>query len=500
MMQMSLQQRGQQAQTLAGLGRLQEALVLVEAAPASEREALMALRISILKALERPEAVVPLRRAQVKAAPNSMVAHHNLASALGDAGAAAEAETEARKALSLGGKAPETWLVLARALQAQHKLEEAIAAYGEVMARRSDYLEAINEQAQLLWMSGADVGTAREPYTQALVRHPALAQLHQAQAIFNAYVGQPEREVWQELTQGAAKAGLQVAGIETDAAHLALAFDPALAVAHARKAVALPPNDIASWTTLAKALLVTGEVGEAREILSQLLPTAGQQQIVLALHATALRMADEKDPLGLDDGDGLIRATQIDTPDGWGSLSAYLADLKVALEAQHAFNRHPIGQSLRHGSQTPVDLRRVDDPAIKAFFSAIDGPIRRYLAALGTGNDPVRSRNTGEYRFAGCWSIRLRSGGFHEAHIHSKGWLSSACYIDLPPAVDRGGQEGWIGFGVPPFNLKQPLVPLKVEKPEPGKLVLFPSCMWHGTLPFDDDHQRLTIAFDLVPA
>jgi hypothetical protein len=30
--------------------------------------------------------------------------------------------------------------------------------------------------------------------------------------------------------------------------------------------------------------------------------------------------------------------------------------------------------------------------------------------------------------------------------------------------------------------------------------VLFPSYMWHGVEPFDSDEQRLTMAFDLVPA
>jgi hypothetical protein len=37
-------------------------------------------------------------------------------------------------------------------------------------------------------------------------------------------------------------------------------------------------------------------------------------------------------------------------------------------------------------------------------------------------------------------------------------------------------------------------------KPEPGRLVLFPSYMWHGTAPFSGDAERLTIAFDLLPA
>ena len=37
-------------------------------------------------------------------------------------------------------------------------------------------------------------------------------------------------------------------------------------------------------------------------------------------------------------------------------------------------------------------------------------------------------------------------------------------------------------------------------EPAPGKLVLFPSYMWHGTIPFTDPSTRLSVAFDLAPA
>ncbi len=36
-------------------------------------------------------------------------------------------------------------------------------------------------------------------------------------------------------------------------------------------------------------------------------------------------------------------------------------------------------------------------------------------------------------------------------------------------------------------------------KPPPGLLVLFPSYMWHGTVPFSGEAPRLTVAFDLIP-
>ncbi|WP_414708827.1 putative 2OG-Fe(II) oxygenase, partial [Roseateles sp.] len=42
--------------------------------------------------------------------------------------------------------------------------------------------------------------------------------------------------------------------------------------------------------------------------------------------------------------------------------------------------------------------------------------------------------------------------------------------------------------------------PQRFEAPRPGRLLLFPSYLWHGTLPFEDDAFRLTVAFDVVPA
>ena len=136
-------------------------------------------------------------------------------------------------------------------------------------------------------------------------------------------------------------------------------------------------------------------------------------------------------------------------------LDAYLADLKPALLRLHAFTAHPIGQSLRQGSQTQQDLSRATDPVVRAFFQAVDGPIRRHIAGLGRAGDPLRRRTTDEFRFAGAWSVNLRPNGFHVDHVHPKGWLSSALYVDLPKAVDTG-REGWIKFGQPNQIFLQP--------------------------------------------
>ncbi len=102
-------------------------------------------------------------------------------------------------------------------------------------------------------------------------------------------------------------------------------------------------------------------------------------------------------------------------------------------------------------------------------------------------------------RFAGSWSVRLSGQGHHANHVHPQGWLSSALYVALPAEAERGaGQAGWLTLGEPQAALGVELPPARTIEPRPGRLVLFPSIMWHGTLPFAAG-ERLTTAFDVAP-
>jgi hypothetical protein len=93
--------------------------------------------------------------------------------------------------------------------------------------------------------------------------------------------------------------------------------------------------------------------------------------------------------------------------------------------------------------------------------------------------------------------VRLTGGGFHVAHIHPHGVLSSACYFAVPQP--SAPQEGWLEIGGPPTGLDLPLDPLVRIEPRAGRVALFPSFMYHGTRPFSGG-ERLTVAFDVVAA
>ena len=45
------------------------------------------------------------------------------------------------------------------------------------------------------------------------------------------------------------------------------------------------------------------------------------------------------------------------------------------------------------------------------------------------------------------------------------------------------GHAGWLALGEPQAELGLDLPPFRLIEPKPGRLVLFPSTMWHGTAP-----------------
>ena len=489
------QARVEGAKALAAAGQLNAALDML-APIAQQADApwqALSVQADLMKRAGRLDDSAALSQRLVAVRPQSVPAWHNLASTLGDLGRAAEAEVACRAAMSIGGDAPETWLVLARALQAQSRFEEAEDAYRQALLRRRGYGDALRDLSQLIWMRDADLEGACAPLDAAIVVSPATPLLRQIKAKLLEYAGQGER-AYHTLVAGPLDGPGELA-----AAQACLTRDPRRALDHANRAAELAGGEVAAiMVTQAECLLALGQAKAALATIEALRAREPLNQHVLAFQATAWRMLGDPRYRELYDYDAFVRPCRLEAPKGWASLEAYLVDLAKALHDLHTLKTHPVGQSLRGGSQTSASLAQNDDPAIRAFFQAIDKPIRDYMAALGRGDDPLRARNTGDYRIHGSWSVRLRPNGFHADHIHSNGWLSSACHIELPPAVQGEGREGWLRFGAPPG-----LPSLAAEhyvQPQSGTLVLFPSYMWHGTQPFGGEASRLTLAFDVVPA
>lgn len=179
-----------------------------------------------------------------------------------------------------------------------------------------------------------------------------------------------------------------------------------------------------------------------------------------------------------------------------------LTELAQRLRQLHTMREPWHEQSVRGGTQTERPLLLRIDPIISAARRKIEAAVARYIAELPSPDPahPLLAAPRGEFLFAGSWSVKLRPGGFHAHHTHPMGWISSALYITVPVAAQRGpAPAGHLQFGGAPPELGLALEPYGLVEPRPGRLVLFPSTMWHGTVPFIDG-ERMTIAFDVVPA
>lgn len=177
---------------------------------------------------------------------------------------------------------------------------------------------------------------------------------------------------------------------------------------------------------------------------------------------------------------------------------AFNTTLRETLNSMHQNQRHPIGQSLRNGTQTYEDLFDHASPVIQELGGAILQNARDFVKRqVADKKHPFLSRLCEELRYIGSWSVKLRTGGFHRSHYHPEGWLSGVYYVDVPDAVAADGQ-GWLVFGRAEIA-NQHFEGDFAIKPEAGHMALFPSYMWHGTNPFASDHHRLTVAFDIIP-
>ena len=210
----------------------------------------------------------------------------------------------------------------------------------------------------------------------------------------------------------------------------------------------------------------------------------------------AWRLLGDRRAHWLDGGMARVRLADI------GYSPVQLAELAAALRSRLVARAPFFEQSVRGGIQTERPLLLEIDPVIVSVRRRIENAVADYIAALPRHDPahPLLAPPRDDFRFSGSWAVRLGANGYHAPHSHPAGWISSALYVDVPAADRRGpAPAGHLMFGVTPPELGLGLPIYGDIAPEPGRLALFPSTMWHGTEPFDDG-ERLTIAFDIVPA
>ena len=347
--------------------------------------------------------------------------------------------------------------------------------------------------ANTLWMMGEvdafEALLSDIPEDLAVLGILLRQQAGQPEAAIAAWNGLPDR------IRNGAEALLVRANLAKEAGEAGLVLELA------ERALVLDPTRPDVLDAAISGRIMNADPDAALRLIMPLREREPNNQHWLAHQATCYRQMGDPRYEHLVQLEAHVRAYQLPVPPGYASLADFNAALAAAIEPVRGFTTHPLDQSFQSGAQTSRDLATLPDPVIQTYIRALDEPIRQYLSDIGRSADhPLTKRNEGTYRFNGCWSVRLSSGGRHVNHVHPKGWISSAYYISVPDEVAVSpDRAGWIKFGEPPFITEPPMPAQKWVQPQPGWLVLFPSFLWHGTEAISGGQTRITAPFDLVP-
>jgi len=486
--------------------------------------------VNALQAMGDLKEAEALARQWLRVMPENVRARLSLGDVLLAAKRPAEAEGPLREALegvaSTDGRGA-LHQRLGLALRRQHRNEEALSHYesavtldpdpvsdairAEILQDLKRYDEAVQISRDLLARDPANpqwhkfhndllYRLGHEDYLKSYDQAPKTVELLMSKAYFLTHEkrGEEALEVYRAAQALAPDDKAAATGVGNA---LNLMKRPAEALKVFDEVMARFGEDANLLSCAAEGAILSGDPERGAALCEKNLILAPHDQVALAMLGTAWRMLGDERDEALSGYDTLVKAYDLEPPEGFSDMESFNAELNAWLDRVHPTTREYLDQSLRNGSQTPDKLFGAGHVLVEKIQRRIREAVGRYIAEMKPDEKhPLLSRRARGFDYTGSWSSRLKDCGFHTNHIHPEGWISSCYYVALPKAVeDTQGRQGWIKFGEPALDveLKDPI--RRAIQPCAGRLVLFPSYMWHGTVPFRDTQPRTTIAFDVVP-
>ena len=274
------------------------------------------------------------------------------------------------------------------------------------------------------------------------------------------------------------------------------------AIAALRRAVQIRPESGDGHVVLAGYLLERGDFEPALQACNAVLQLAPLNIRALGFKSAALTGLGRYDALHkLVDFDRLVAQRRLHCPSGFSSLGEFNAALIGHVRNHPSMIRDPVDGATRGGDHTEELLVEPKGPV--AFFERIvNDAVGDYLQALPMDpTHPYLAHRPRRWRLT-AWGVVLRAQGHQIAHVHPGGWVSGVYYAKLPAVVNSGTDQpaGWIEFGRPPEEFRGEAAPdVRLVKPEEGLLLLFPSYLYHRTVPYESKDERVSIAFDALP-
>jgi len=444
---------------------------------------------AILQSLGKLQEAEFFTRKAIRIKPNFAGAHSNLGNILRDLGKSDEAEISLRKAIELNPDIAEAHSNLGNILRDLGKLKEAELSYRKAIEFNPDIAETHSNLGNIL----RDLGKLKE------------AEVSTRKAI--------------ELKPDFADAHSNLGNILKDFGNLDQAENSY------SKAIVLRPEDTNTIMNRSRLFFKKGEFELALKDADSCNNKVSRAFALETLYA--LGRIDEiyeriEKTSKLDEVDITIAAFSSFIAEQEKKITAnnfclnplsflYFSNIKNYIKDSNKFIKEiisevrnvetiwePYKNTTHNGFHTPnyINLFSLPSKKIAELKAIIIDELNKYYLKFEQESCSFIQKWPSEKNFW-AWNVILKKQGYQDAHIHRSGWLSGVIYLKVVPPLNKN--EGAIEFSLNGVNYSNPNSPELIYQPEAGDIIFFPSSLYHRTIPFSTDTERIVIAFDLLP-
>ena len=399
-----------------------------------------------------------------------------------------EAVAAYKKAISLKPDYAMVYNNMGNILKEQGKLDQAIEAYKKTISLKHDSAVAYSNMGNAL-KDQAKLEESVQAHKKAILLEPDYFDAHNN--IGNTYKEQGRLE---EAVQAYKKAiSLQPDNI---AAHnnLGFALEEQGKLEDAIKCFDLVGNS----TAVAKALECTyflEQYDDFNERLKVIANADPENLRVAAMSAFAAHQLQQKDPYPFCENPiELVKFSHLKkhVSDSNAFIASILNEIK---EVNSVWE--PRNQATKAGFQTSNKLFSNPRENMKILKDIIRKELDLFRSEYKNSESTLIQNWPDEVKIA-AWYVRMLQGGHQDSHIHPNGWVSGVLYLKTVELPTRN--EGAIEFSLQGYDypIKDEDYPQHLYQPKNGDLVLFPSSLFHKTIPVIQDVERCVIAFDLI--
>lgn len=512
------------------------------------------------KELGRLEEAADSFRRAIATKPGFAEAHNNLGNVLKDLGRLDEAVASYRNAVAIRPHYAEAHFNLGNALQGLERFEDAVVSYEKAIEFKPDFAQAYNNLGSALLSierrrdlekglrpgyaeanvhldtTGKELGTltyAARSFQKALDIDPNSAEAHNnmgnvlkerrwledaAECYQKAIAIRPDMaeahnnlgSTFHDLgrLEEAEQCFRRSLGIEPEAVDTLIELGKVLrdiGFGHRRKLGDLLPelNYAAARETRADPRTKQELWDEVLDCADRVLARVPGHTPALGLKTTAF-VGSGRDEEGrfLSDFERFMQFQIVSVPPGFDDLKSFNEALLERLYSDPDQIVQAHEQSMSGGKRFYNLQRDGENSPIHHLLKIYDAALERYLDEhpIDPEHPFLAQRPDKWYKdmFANIWEGQ----GHVRSHIHPDSWITGCYYAKLPDVIDTENErrEAWIEFGRPPDYLANRLDPaFPVYQPKEGLLVIWPSYLYHRTIPFQSSGIRCSIPCDFVP-